>query len=344
MGGVRVRRADLSLAYEGGDLGAFIESETTSFSYTDHAHGAADELSVTLKDDKGFWRGDWLPPKGAQIEAWIRTEDWRKPGDEEEIECGIFEISKLRLSGPPGRLNITALSTLVTKPFKRERKNFPWMHTNLKDVARQIAERNGLTLFWEAEGEVGLRIDREDQRNQSDASFLTKLAEKRGFNVKVRGEKLIVYSAAKYDARPPVRTIRRNGGLVKSWSIDTEAHDVYGSCRIEFYNPDRKKYFSHTYTPKNAPPSGAVHVVRRRCSSFAHAEHRAKWELRKANKVETKGSITLIGDVTLFAGLTYELADFGKISGIYFAEQAAHSYSRGEGYTTTLSLRKVLPY
>ena len=48
--------------------------------------------------------------------------------------------------------------------------------------------------------------------------------------------------------------------------------------------------------------------------------------------------------MTLFAGLTYELKDFGKLSGVYFAEQATHSYSTGEGYTTTLNVRKALPY
>ena len=346
MGGLKVRRADLSLAYEGGDLGAFIESESTSFSFTEHAHGAADEISLTLKDEQGLWRGEWLPPKGAQLEAWIRTEDWKKQGDDEELDCGIFEITNLRLSGPPGTLNLTAQSSLVTKPFMREKKNFPWTNTNLKALAQEIAGRNGLTLFWEAwaEDEVGRRIDREDQRNQTDAHFLTKLAEKWGFNVKVMRQKLILYSAKQFDSRPPARTIKCAGGKVKSWSFDTQAHDVYRACRIEFYNPDRKKYFSHTYTPENAPASGAVHVVRRECKSMAEAEERAKRELRKANKVETKGSLTLVGDVTLFAGLTYRLEDFGKLDGIFFAEKAAHSYSPGEGYTTTLELRKTLPY
>ena len=177
-------------------------------------------------------------------------------GDEEEIDCGIFEISNLKLSGPPGRLVISALSSLVTKPFKREKKNFPWMNTNLRTVAGQIAARNGFALFWEAgaEGEAGLRIDREDQRNQSDAAFLTKLAGKRGFNVKVQGEKLIVYSARKCDARPPVRVIERAGGRVKTWSLETEAHDVYRACRVEYYNPDLKKHLTHTFTPENRPP------------------------------------------------------------------------------------------
>ncbi len=34
---------------------------TTSVTYTDQAHGQADEIDVTVQDKDGRWKGEWKP-------------------------------------------------------------------------------------------------------------------------------------------------------------------------------------------------------------------------------------------------------------------------------------------
>ena len=57
---------------------------------------------------------------------------------------------------------------------------------------------------------------------------------------------------------------------------------------------------------------------------------------------EFEASFTFLGDTRLVAGNTVELDGFGAWNGKYIIKQAKHSVS-SSGYTTQISLRKVLP-
>lgn len=66
----------------------------------------------------------------------------------------------------------------------------------------------------------------------------------------------------------------------------------------------------------------------------------AKNALRKANKQENAGNITLFGDPTLVAGVTVDLKNFGAFSLKYIVSKATHKISNG--YTTDVEIRKCL--
>ncbi|MBW1712416.1 MAG: hypothetical protein JRJ59_04650 [Deltaproteobacteria bacterium] len=338
---MNVRRAHLDLFYLGRNLGFYIDPFTVSFAFTDFAHGQADELNLTLEDSQGLWRGDWFPPKGAKVEAQITVKDWQQGVDYDPLKCGIFEIVRINPHGPPDQVTISALSSLVTKPLHRELKTRAWQNTTLEQTAAAIAQEHGLTLFWEGEA---VKFDRRDQKKTSDLAFLTRLCEETGHNVKVKNEKLFVYSAQKYDARPPALKISRGRDRVLGYNVDSDAHDVYRGCKVQYYHPDVKKLFTHTFIPESAPPSGAIHEVDRRVTSLAEAQRLAKRELRRLNKWEVAGYVSLVGDPRLAAGLTVELEGFGREDGVFFIEEVRHMDSSSEGYTTQLQVRKALPY
>ena len=71
-----------------------------------------------------------------------------------------------------------------------------------------------------------------------------------------------------------------------------------------------------------------------------NAQQLAKNKLRKANKHENTGSLTLVGDPRLVAGVTLTLVNFGAFDGKYIVEKARHKV--GGGYTLQIELRKCL--
>jgi len=66
----------------------------------------------------------------------------------------------------------------------------------------------------------------------------------------------------------------------------------------------------------------------------------AKNALRKANKQEDTGSITLVGDPRLVGGVTVTLKKFGSFDNKYIISKAVHRISGG--YTTDIEIRKCL--
>lgn len=77
-------------------------------------------------------------------------------------------------------------------------------------------------------------------------------------------------------------------------------------------------------------------------TSNAEAKKQAEYKLREANIGEKSGSFTMLGDVSLCAGLTVNVAGFGDFDGKYIIEQSKHSISRSSGYKTTINLREVV--
>lgn len=95
----------------------------------------------------------------------------------------------------------------------------------------------------------------------------------------------------------------------------------------------------------SAPPVGKVLKINRRCSSLAEAERLAKSMLRNKNRRELSGSVSLMGNVMLRAGMVCALSDFGRWdSARYVMEEVSHQWSKSEGLTTDVSLRGVMGF
>ena len=80
--------------------------------------------------------------------------------------------------------------------------------------------------------------------------------------------------------------------------------------------------------------------MNKRVKSGAEARRLAQKTLRKLNKKETTGDISVVGNIELLGGACIDLEGFGSFDGKYFIEKATHSI--GKGYTTSLEIRKVL--
>ncbi|WP_265822500.1 phage late control D family protein [Geovibrio ferrireducens] len=334
-----MRRAILKLSYEGVAISADIAPMLKSFSYTDNAAGKADDISLTLHDKNGLWRGDWFPDKGAKVTAGLLCEKWLN-GKDISLNFGTFTIDEISANSGD-TFTIKGVSAFITKAFRNEAKTRGFEKMTLKAVAEKFASENGFSLIFDSDTDPVM--ERLDQRNESDLAFLDRLCKSKGMNLKVADTQVIIYSGANYGAKNASFVITPSNPT-KSWSFASKAHDTYKSCLVTYYDPKKKKNIKYEYIPPNAPKVGQTLKINTKVESVAEAEARAKAELRLKNSNEVSGSVTLVGSPSAAAGINVSVSGFGRFDGKYGIDTATHTIDGSGGYTTSLSLKTALEY
>jgi phage protein D len=334
---VEARRAKIDLIYEGANISADIAPFLIDFIYTDNSHGSDDELSVTLEDREGLWRGPWHPEKGALIRAAITVRGWRGEGEVFTMPCGSFEIDTVECSGPPTQVSLKAVSTAVGSSAKREQKTKAWEDIPLSGVAGEISAQNGLSLSWDSP--VDPLYARKDQVEKSDLQFLRELCEEAGLALKVTDGKMVVFDEKDYETRAPGSTIAFGDGRLISYRFSSKAARVYKGARVKYHHPVQDETFDVYVGDEEEEASGETLQINEAVNNEAEAEQLAAKRLHEKNKSETTGSFELMGDLSLVGGVTVGVAGFGAFDGVYFVERATHRVSRSR-YATSLELRR----
>lgn len=351
----------LFLTIAGTDVSSDISADLLSFDYTDVEKDESDEVSITVMDKDGRWAGSWRPEGGELVTAVIRkgTTDGFVIG---ALPCGTFHIDSMRVSGAPRVFQFRAVSIPLNKPIRRRAKTRAWEKTDLRSIASTIAGESGLTLLYDSEDDPP-HYDRADQDRESDLKFLSRLANDCGVSVKVSDDKLVLFDQKSYEKKPPVKTIILGSSDVLSWDFSTEQSQKYRSVTVSYRDPKLKKkgtaagYYdadfenvsvkgrrnpavnSYTYTDESIE-DGQEFTIKRRAKSVAEAERIARAKLRQLNARAVTGSISMVGDTDLVAGVVIAVSGFGSFDGNFIIERATHSVSYN-GYVTSLSLRRV---
>ena len=97
---------------------------------------------------------------------------------------------------------------------------------------------------------------------------------------------------------------------------------------------------TYTYVDPDVEDNGQEYQVKKRATSISEAQRIAKATLRKLNLRKMTGSLSLVGDTSLVAGVVINLKGFGSFDGAFIIESASHSVSTS-GYVTSLSVRRV---
>ena len=343
------------------DVSESLLPDLTSFSYTDNETEEADEISISLKDDTGKWAGNWKPDGGEVVRAII------KQGTTKEItgtlNCGKFYIDSLNAAGgTSGRtFDMSAVSIPLNKPIRRKLKSKAWEKKTLKGIAEEIATEADLELIFDSSENPS--YDRQDQNRESDLQFLLKLCEESGLSLKLTDEKLVIFDLASYEKKDPIKTIELGKSKnISSWNFQTEQSETYRSCTITYRDPKKKVKGSsggynmdlekvstkkenpavrtYTYTDPLADENGQEYSIKKRAKSLEEAKRLARATLRKLNRRHITGNLTVIGDVSLVAGVVIQCKGFGSMDGNFAIKRATHSVSTS-GYTTAVELRRV---
>lgn len=344
------RQVRAQVLYDNKDISADLAPYMKSISYTDHLSGEADDLTLTLEDRAGLWQGAWMPEKGATLDVSLLRTSWNAPdGLEETLPLGLFAVDEIESRGAPSEADIRATSVPENNELRGVEKTRSWEKAELKVIAGDIATGAGMELVYDAEDNPTL--DRAEQTEQSDLSFLMQLCDDQGMALKICRNQIIIFDESKYEEAVPEVAIVKPGtvylpeeGLtyitaIKGYRFRSRIRDVYRACHVECQKADTKKTIEATFTDPDKT-EGKTLQVKEQVDSIAEAERLAKKRLREKNRDEVTGSFDLPGNFRLLASVTVRVVGFGAFDGNYIVETAQHS--AGSGYTTSIDIRRCL--
>ena len=340
------------VAYGVGDVTAAIDDFLVRLVYTDHLHGKADEVQFQVHDLEGAFKAAYWPQKGDDVTVSLGYDG----GDLDGLwPCGTFTIDEVQADGPPDSITIKALSSSIKLPL-RQKNNRGFEGTTLKQVAAKVAGAHGLTLS----GTVpDVRIARVTQHQETDLGFLRRLAEDYGCICKVQAGQIVFHHLEALLGADSIALLGPED--IVRYSLRSKTADAPRSVVTRYYDPATRSVLAHTVagrttsttTSKPVPgvkasaretiggdKAGTANVLKLldRNEDMAQADARAQAALVRASIGQVVGTVTIPGDPRMRAGMSIWLDDaFGKLSGPYLVEQAAHTMTRA-GYETALDV------
>lgn len=331
----KARRAWLKILYNAKDISGDITPHLKSFSFSDVMDGEADDINITLEDRAELWQGEWLPERGDTLAVSIMTLNWRSLTEgEKELPLGLFEIDEVEISQPPGEVKIKAVSVPDNTELRGTDKSRRWENTTLETILRDIAAGAQMELFFDGDNPS---IDRVEQSQQSDLSFLSKLLKDYGLALKVSDRKLIVFDEQDYEEADPVKIIRKSA--LASFSLRASTREIYRGCHVKYQKSDDDEIIEYTFVP-DEDKKGKLLEVNEEVKSVEAAEKLARKKLREMNCKEVTVSLHTMGDFDLLAGNTVMLQGFHSFDGKYIITKGSHDI--GSGYNMTVELRRCL--
>lgn len=215
--GARVAPAYM-LTLEGEDITQNFSDRLIGLTMTDNRGFEADQLDIALDDTDGLVE---LPPRGASLTLWL---GWQGSA---LVNKGSFTVDEIEHRGAPDTLTIRGRSADFRGSLNSRREQ-SWHDTTLGVIVETIAQRNKLTASV-ADALKAIAIPHIDQTQESDAAFLSRLAERNGASVSVKAGKLLFLkagSAMTASGKPiPQMTVERGDGDRHQFAIaDREAY------------------------------------------------------------------------------------------------------------------------
>jgi phage protein D len=311
-----------TVKYNGTNITAYV----TRLSYNDKQHGESDELTLTVEDSDGRWHNSWYPTKGDKLEATIRS-----------MPCGTFEIDEVTLSGPGDSMTIKAISAGIKKDM-RTRRTVAHEKKTLKEIATSVVSRHSMVL----EGDFidNPLIERVTQYQRDDLSFVTELADKYGYVVNVRDNKMIFTNRQKLETGNTVFKLDKSS--LSTYSFTDKSQDTYQSANVSYENADAKELIQAS-VGSNTINDAAMDKL----NTFLKAENKqqadieARARLYKANSNNKTGRISLDGNERIVAGVNFELPGFGKFGSKWHVVSSTHDCDKSGGYSTSAEIKAV---
>ncbi len=310
---------------ESRDITTTIESRLISLTHTDNRGFEADQLDLELDDADGLLE---LPRRGAVLSLAI---GWQ--GEPLYVK-GQFTVDEIEHSGAPDRLTIRARSAdfRSTLNIKREKS---WHNTTVGAVVSEMATRHKLQ---QAIGDDMAKqpVDHIDQTNESDGSFLMRLARQYGAIASVKNGNLMFIRQGQgvtASGKPlPVMTITRSSGDGHRFSMaDRGAYTGVVASWLHTNEPTnkqevkvkrrRRRQAADKPTKAPEPKQGEylagtdenVKVLSRTYANRANAERAAKMTWERLQRGAATFSISLAkGRGDLFPELPVKVSGFKR--------------------------------
>lgn len=317
-----------TISADGEDVTARLADYLVSMTLTDQDGIESDSLSIEVADPLAQIA---LPRLGAKLSV---SMGYASPGP---VAMGDFVVDGVELSSPPRRISIRAHSADLREGIK-ERKDKDWEGKTLGEIVQAIAGEQGLTA---AVGEdlKDKTVERADQTNESDISFLTRLGQQYDAIVSVKAGRLILAKRGQGAAvsGQPMDEVELVPGDVTSWSLSLSEAEEYTAAEARYYDRETAQ---EEWVRSGAADGASTYRLRGTYSSRDAAQSAADAKRGSLDRGTTSCSITLPGRTDLAAETPLNLAGFDpELDGRWIVTQATHRLDGG-GYTVSVSAER----
>jgi phage protein D len=310
---------------DGTDITALINDRLLMLRISDKPGMESDEFELRI-DDRD--QAVALPARGGRVEVLLGYEG------QALTRMGAYTVDEVQLSGPPDTLVIRGKASDMRGSGKTIRSG-SWENVPLSDIVTDIAKRNG----WEAVCPVTTKVERIDQRNESDFNFVTRLARQYDSTAKVAEGKLLVMprqagqsvtgktlgvvtlsktDVTRYEFRLSDRSTQK---AVKTQHQDKQTGELQV---VEVANAD---------SPSGLPP---VHTDRHIYPNKTAAQQAAKARLAAFNRSTAAVRLEMPGRTDLFAERSISAQGFKPgLDGEYLVDSVEQVFTAA-GWNTTV--------
>ncbi|HBR3209674.1 TPA: phage late control D family protein [Klebsiella pneumoniae] len=337
----------------GGKALTVLDEKLISLELTDNRGFNADELTISVDDSQGDIA---LPPRGAELSVSL---GWQ---GEPLIYKGIYIVDEVSHSGPPDRIDITARSADFRDEFNVKRE-VSWHDVTVERIVSAIAHRYKLKPII-SEQLMNAEIDHADQTQESDMSFLTRMADILGAIATVKnGCLLFILPGGGVSANGkalPEFAITRSSGDRHSFRIADR--DAYTGVQAYWLDLDfgkkkkvtvRKRKKTTEKKPRSssregdyiAGEDGNVFVLRTTYSSEIAAQRAAAAKWQQLQRGAAEFNLTLAyGRADLYPEMHGTVTGFKEAidSQDWIIAKATHSID-DNGFQTQLELEAKIP-
>lgn len=223
-----------------------------SLTMTDNRGFEADQLNIELDDTDGKVE---LPQRGAVLTLWL---GWQGSA---LLNKGDFTVDEIEHRGAPDTLTLRARSADFRGTLNARREE-SWHDTTLGDLVSTIAKRNKLTASV-ADSLKKIPVPHIDQSQESDAVFLTRLANRNGAAVSVKAGKLLFLRAGSATtasgAAIPQMTLTRSDGDRHQFAIADRS--AYTGVTAKWLHTEDPKPQKQKVTLKRKPKEGQLRAL-----------------------------------------------------------------------------------
>jgi len=174
-----------------------------------------------------------VPRSGAWLKVWLGY----STGGKLPVYMGSFAVDDVHLSGGPRSMTIKATAAQTAPELVKGQKSQSWHGKTLGEVAQEIGKRNGLQVVIKG-NLASTQIKHEDQTNESDQAFLTRLAEKHKATIKPADGKLVLVPRGEGQAGA---TITLKPTDVISWRANLKNRGAYGKVTARYLDRTTQK-------------------------------------------------------------------------------------------------------
>ncbi|EMO4514805.1 hypothetical protein P842_01664 [Enterobacter roggenkampii UCI 39] len=257
------------LKLDNDDITQDFSDRLISLTMTDNRGFEADQLDIELDDTDGQIA---LPPRGATLTLWL---GWQGSA---LIKKGTFTVDEIEHRGAPDTLTIRGRSADFRGSLNSRREQ-SWHDTTLGQIVETIAARNKLTASV-VDTLKAVAVPHIDQSQESDAVFLSRLADRNGAAVSVKAGKLLFLKAGSgktASGKPiPQMTLERGDGDRHQFAIaDREAYTGVTAKWLHTKDPKPQK---QKVTLKRKPKEKHLRALQHPKATKAPARAKAKKE------------------------------------------------------------------